>query len=175
VPLGRNGKLPAAVIPAGLQGSAGPAGPAGPSGLQGPVGPQGPAGRSALTPLQSGERIFGVFALQGQGPNLWTGVSFQVPAPGPVDSRHVVLAGNDTVTGDGCTGSTSAPVSAPGYVCMYPSVAAGTQTGYGWGALCSCADPAATGDGSPYGFLVQVNGAGSGLMTASGVWVYTAP
>ena len=178
VPLGRNGKLPAAVIPANLRGSAGPAGPVGPSGpqgAQGAQGPQGPAGRSALTPLQSGERIFGVFAVQGQGPNLWTGVSFQVPAAPPVDSRHIVIAGNDTITGDGCTGSTTAPVSSPGYVCIYPALSAGTSTGFGWGARCSCGDPAATGDGSPYGFIVQLNGAGPGLITASGVWVYTAP
>ena len=178
LPLGRNGRLPAAVIPSGLPGSAGPAGPNGPSGPQGapgPQGPQGPAGRSALTPLQSGERILGVFAVQGQGPNLWTGVSFQVPAPQPVDSRHVVIAGNDTVTGDGCTGSKTAPVSAPSYVCIYPALSAGTETGFGWGALCTCGDPATTGDGSPYGFIVQLNGLANTLVTASGVWVYTAP
>ena len=43
VPLGRNAKLPASVVPSqrGPRGSAGPQGPAGPVG---PVGPQGPAG-----------------------------------------------------------------------------------------------------------------------------------
>jgi hypothetical protein len=43
VPLGRNAKLPASVVPT-TRGARGPAGPRGPAGLQGPTGPQGPAG-----------------------------------------------------------------------------------------------------------------------------------
>jgi hypothetical protein len=43
VPLGRNAKLPASVVPT-TRGARGPAGPQGPAGLQGPTGPQGPAG-----------------------------------------------------------------------------------------------------------------------------------
>jgi hypothetical protein len=62
VPLGRNAKLPASVLPlqrgargapgpagpAGPQGPAGPAGPAGAAGPVGPAGPAGPAGPSAV-------------------------------------------------------------------------------------------------------------------------------
>ena len=56
LPLGRNGKFPASVVPPGPQGPAGPAGPVGPQGPAGlagqpgavgppgPEGPQGPAG-----------------------------------------------------------------------------------------------------------------------------------
>ena len=49
VPLGRNAKLPASVVPTrrGARGALGPpgaAGPAGPPGLQGSAGPQGPMG-----------------------------------------------------------------------------------------------------------------------------------
>ena len=52
VPLGRNAKLPASVLPLrrgergapGLPGPAGAQGPAGPQGAAGPAGPQGPAG-----------------------------------------------------------------------------------------------------------------------------------
>jgi hypothetical protein len=52
VPLGRNAKLPASVVPSqrgarGLTGSQGPAGPQGPAGLQGPAGPSGAAGPGA--------------------------------------------------------------------------------------------------------------------------------
>jgi hypothetical protein len=43
VPLGKNAKLPASVVPT-TRGARGPAGPQGPAGLQGPTGPQGPAG-----------------------------------------------------------------------------------------------------------------------------------
>jgi hypothetical protein len=144
-------------------------------GATGPAGPTGPPGRSALSSLASGERIYGTFGLQGQGPNLWTGVTFPVPAPAPVDSRHVVIAGNDTLTGDGCTGSTVDPVSAPGYVCIYPHLSVNTTSGYGWGVRCGCGDATATGDGSRFGFTVQANGPAGTLLTANGVWVYTAP
>ena len=49
VPLGRNAKLPASVVPTirgarGAQGPTGPAGPQGPAGAQGPQGSTGPAG-----------------------------------------------------------------------------------------------------------------------------------
>jgi hypothetical protein len=49
VPLGRNAKFPASVLPLrrgerGAPGQAGPAGPTGPQGPQGPQGQQGPAG-----------------------------------------------------------------------------------------------------------------------------------
>jgi hypothetical protein len=49
VPLGRNAKFPASVLPLrrgerGAPGQPGPTGPAGPIGPQGPQGPQGPAG-----------------------------------------------------------------------------------------------------------------------------------
>jgi hypothetical protein len=46
VPLGRNAKLPASVLPLqrGQRGALGPAGPSGPSGPAGPAGPVGPVG-----------------------------------------------------------------------------------------------------------------------------------
>ena len=147
----------------------------GPAGAAGKVGPAGPAGRSALSSLSSGERIYGTYGLEGVGPNLWTGVTFPIPAPTPVDSLHVVIANNDTVTGDGCTGTAENPVSSPGYVCLYTNISVGTNSGYGFGARCSCGSSVATGDGSRYGFTVQANSAGSTPIHANGVGVYTAP
>jgi hypothetical protein len=46
IPLGRNAKLPASVVPTvrGRRGATGAAGPVGPAGLQGPAGAQGPPG-----------------------------------------------------------------------------------------------------------------------------------
>jgi hypothetical protein len=44
VPLGRNAKLPASVLPRAARGATGAAGPAGPAGPQGPAGAQGPPG-----------------------------------------------------------------------------------------------------------------------------------
>jgi hypothetical protein len=158
-----------------VRGPAGANGAPGAPGAQGPPGAAGAAGRSALTPLQSGERVFGVFAVQGQGPNLWTGVSLPVPAPAPIDSLHVVIAGNDIVDGSGCTGTAANPVSAPGFVCIYIGLAVNTTSGYGFGMFCSCGSSVATGDGSRYGFIVQANGPAATLLTANGVWAYTAP
>ena len=87
----------------------------------------------------------------------------------------MVIANNDTVTGDGCTGTADNPVSSPGYVCLYTNISVGTTSGYGYGARCSCGSSVATGDGSRYGFTVQANGPASTVLTANGVWVYTAP
>jgi hypothetical protein len=47
VPLGRNAKLPASVVPRAARGATGAAGPAGPQGPQGPAGPPGSAGPGA--------------------------------------------------------------------------------------------------------------------------------
>jgi hypothetical protein len=136
---------------------------------------KGQDGQSALSPLRSGEKIYGTYAVQGPGPNLWTGVTFPVPAPTPVDSLHVVIAGNDTVSAAGCTGNKFNPTSAPGFVCIYTHFSENTTSGYGWGTFCACSNAVATGDGSRFGFTVQANGNNTNLMTAVGTWVYTAP
>ena len=136
---------------------------------------KGQDGKSALTPLSTGERVYGTYALQGPGPNLWTGVSFPIPAPTPVDSLHVVIAGNDTVSAAGCTGNKFNPVSAPGFVCVYTHFSVNTTSGFGWGTFCACSNATATGDGSRFGFQVQANGNNTNTITAVGTWVYTAP
>ena len=56
VPLGRNAKLPASVVPT-ARGERGPSGPPGAQGLQGPVGPQGPPG--AIGPAGPGAAKLG--------------------------------------------------------------------------------------------------------------------
>ena len=138
--------------------------------------------QAPAAPLQSGQTLRGTWALLEKGAGAaWTGVSFQAPAPEPVDSRHVVMlgAGGDDVPGSGCTGSASNPTAAPGFVCVYSTVAAGPVTGrFGWGAACSCADPTTTGDGSRFGFLIQIQGTsapGDPALVGAGVWAYTAP
>jgi hypothetical protein len=145
-----------------------------------PAGPRGLPGRSALATLKRGETIRGVWATGGADADSPTsarqgiaGVTFPIPAPGPVDSFHVVLAGNDTASGSGCTGSATAPVAARGFVCMYVGAAAGTVSGLGYGALATFSDSVATGDGSPYGFAVKVFG--TQYFRITGTWAYQAP
>ena len=82
LPLGRNGKLPASVVPVargargadgaqgmpgpqGPRGAAGPSGPAGPAGPAGPVGPAGPAARRIDLDVPAGTAETQVLALGG--------------------------------------------------------------------------------------------------------------
>jgi hypothetical protein len=92
--------------------------------------------------------------------------------PAPVDSAHVVMSGNDVMPGDGCSGTATAPASAPGFVCVYFGTAVGTTDARGFGAFADLSSSSASGDGSPYGFGIQVAGS---AFHANGAWAYTAP
>ncbi len=143
-----------------------------PGGTQGPQGPKGEAGTSALDSLPSGATIHGAWSLTGSSAKDTTSPTFPIPAPQQVNSEHVVVAGNDAVTGDGCTGSASDPVAGPGFVCIYVGYAIGTSSGIGFGANADPVTPTAT-DGSRFGFMIVVNGGPSWF--ADGTWAYTAP
>ena len=154
------------------------------SGPPGPAGPPGADGRSALTELRSGETVRGVYAERGQAPQIQTGISLPIPAPVPIDSRHVVATAALTVQesqdGSGCTGSFANPVAGPGFVCIYQNSAAalnlsfqGGELGYSAGADFSSFF--ATDDGSRFGFIVLNNAPAAGLMATAGSWAYTAP
>jgi hypothetical protein len=155
----------------GPKGEPGIQGPKGEPGIQGPKGEPGLPGRSALEPLRSSETIRGVWSLAQNGTGSSIGLtspSFAIPAPIPVGSKHVVVVGNDTEPGDGCTGSAAAPVAAPGFVCIYFSETFSTSTAEGLGGLGSSGEGA-----SPYGFEILINGNGDWF--ANGSWAYTAP
>jgi hypothetical protein len=143
-----------------------------------PAGATGPPGRSALSALQSGETIRGVWAVSADGAGAnsnATAVSFPVPAPQQVDSFHAVVAFNDIIDGAGCSGSAGAPVAAPGFACVYVSASAGTLNAAGAFGIRSpaFADSGAIGDGSPDGFAVLPQGIGP--WRAYGTWACTAP
>jgi hypothetical protein len=158
--------------PAGAQGLTGQVGPAGQAG---PPGQTGAPGRSASSVLQPEETVHGAWAVTGEAAasTQVTGITLPIAAPQPIDSKHVVVTGNDSVTGDGCVGTAAAPLSAPGFVCIYFATATGTTASFGVSARSDAADPMATGDGSPYGFVIDVSGSTS--FFADGTWVYTAP
>jgi Collagen triple helix repeat (20 copies) len=71
LPLGKNGKFPAAVLPGGVKGPPGAEGARGPAG---PVGPQGPAGNLGPRGLKG--------ATGPAGPKGWTGAQGPVGPPG---------------------------------------------------------------------------------------------
>ena len=159
----------------GATGAKGDPGATGATGAAGAKGDTGPPGRSALEPLKGGETIRGAWAMRGDGTSSteFAGITFPIPSPTPVDSAHVVLAGNDGQTGDGCSGTAAAPVSAPGFVCIYLATATNTTAGFGYAALSTGGSATATGDGSSYGFAIRVDGAANWF--ADGTWAYTAP
>ena len=149
-----------------------------PAGSRGATGPAGPAGRSALSALTSGETMRGVWAISSDaaaGSTQVSAIPFPVPAPQQVDSAHAVVAGNDVVDGNGCTGTAAAPVAGRGFVCAYASATSGTlNTAAGFGIRSTAfAFPAAANDGSPFGFALVFNG--TGTWRAYGTWAYTAP
>lgn len=141
-----------------------------------PAGAPGPAGRSALSTLQSGETVRGVWAVQGSEGAQRTGITLPIPAPTQIDSRHAAF--DTTLTeapaAAGCTGNVVDPVAAPGYACIYASSASDQDNNSaGYGVDCTCANPQATGDGSRFGFVIVTNAAGAHAVDGS--WAYTAP
>lgn len=176
----KNGAVTGAKVkPGSLKADAFAAGqlPSGPQGPTGVPGPRGDAGRSALETLRSEETVHGVWSLVGREPGggisyNTTSPTFPIPAPQPVNSEHVVVAGNDSVSGDGCIGSAAEPFAAPGFVCIYSSHASGTTAAEGLGALAKVGAPSST-DGSKFGFAILVEG--EETWVANGAWAYTAP
>jgi hypothetical protein len=67
LPLGKNGKFPASVVPAGARGPAGATGP------QGPAGPAGPVGASGTNATLTGVAAGGALAGTYPNPTLATG------------------------------------------------------------------------------------------------------
>jgi predicted regulator of Ras-like GTPase activity (Roadblock/LC7/MglB family) len=153
LPLGKNGKFPASVLPAGLKGPAGqegargPAGPIGPQGPQGSLGPRGlkgttgPAGPKGTTGAQGQVGPPGGFGLLNLARGTLSKVT--VSAGGAHSSsvsgsdgfplvavfdgsnnRLVVVHCNDAV----CSAPTSTPVDASTVnVGRYPSVTVGSD------------------------------------------------
>lgn len=154
----------------GARGARGVAGRPGPAGAQGGKGDTGAAGRSALTPLQSGEIVYGTVGAQGRvtGVGIETGANASLPIAAPVgltDATVTVDGGENTTT---CTGTVAAPTAPPGNVCMYPysQENATTLRGYIWGS----------GDGSvKWGFQMSWFSLAAGDSWLFATWAYTAP
>lgn len=118
-PTGEQGPAGEQGLP-GQHGAAGPAGAQGPTGPQGPQGPQGPDGRSALTPLQNGETVYGLMVVEDQvvsaGTANWqVSESFPVPAADTPSAVHI----NNVTAGENCAGSYPEPTAPPNVVCIY--------------------------------------------------------
>lgn len=90
----------------------------------------------------------------------------QLAAPVGLDDAHVVIDGVDEV-GDECSGTSTDPTAAPGYVCIYPYSEANMTANEGavWGA----------GDGTKWGFQVSLNATSTTIAYWFANWAYRAP
>jgi hypothetical protein len=167
-----NSVTPAKLNPRAKATLKGATGAQGPKGEPGIPGSKGETGHGALEALPSGGRIHGTWVLAGFESAAATSPGFSIPASDPVDSEHVVVVGNDTEPGDGCTGNAVEPTAGAGFVCVYLAHAVNTVSAEGLGAL---GDPGVpqSGDGSRYGFMIVFSG--KGYWFANGSWAYTAP
>ena len=157
--------------PRGIRGLTGVQGQPGPQGVQGVAGPPG---RSALTPLQSGETVYGtVGALHYLSANAQVAANAALPVPAPValDDAHVSVDGSDEAANE-CTGSSAAPTAPPGYVCIYPYAFVNTVAASLAGHIFGGSDAAA---GSKWGFQMTIAGLGGAGAGAFATWAYTAP
>jgi hypothetical protein len=153
--------------PRGLRGFTGPSGA---KGDKGDKGDTGAAGRSALTPLQSGETVYGTVGAQVSAPaaSIETAANAQLPIPAPValtDATVTVDGGEDTTT---CTGTNANPTAPPGNVCIYPYAQSNAETvrGWIWGS----------GDGSvKWGFQLSWVSGAADETSVFATWAYTAP
>jgi hypothetical protein len=154
VPLGKNGKFPASVLPAttpsagpeGARGPAGPAGPQGPQGLQGmkgskgTTGPQGPVGLGGGQGPPGPPGGFGLLNLGRAGVSnviVSSGAAHSATAAGSDGFPLVVVL--DTNSDDlrivhcndaTCSSSTATTLDSTGNVGRYPSVTVGSD-GFG--------------------------------------------
>ena len=151
-PLGKNGKFPASVLPAGVRGPvgsegprgpAGPAGPQGAQGIQGLKGPKGTTGPAGPVGVQGPPGPPGGFGLLNLGRSTLAKSTLR---PGAAHSSVVAGAdgfplvaifdssNNDLVVdhcGDAtCSTSTSTTLDSTGNVGRYPSVTVGSD-GFG--------------------------------------------
>jgi hypothetical protein len=152
LPLGKNGKFPASVVPGGVQGPAGPEGargPAGPIGAQGPQGIQGqkgakgttgPAGPQGATGAQGPIGPPGGYALLNLGRGNVSKVTLQAGGAHTASTTGAdgyplvaVLDANNAdlrvihCTDATCSSPTGTTVDSTGNVGRFPSVTIGTD------------------------------------------------
>ena len=154
--------------------SLGLVGPSGPQGNLGPPGPTGPAGRSALTPLQSGETISGLWGhgltVADPANDFFDIVSFPIPLAADLSDTNVdyVSAGD---TDPNCPGP---GMAATGFLCVYETDTENASTRFSFNIFKS-SDPGGPGGASKYGFAIRLEAAVAGETFTGGVYSVTAP
>ena len=154
--------------------SLGLVGPSGPQGNLGPPGPTGPAGRSALTPLQSGETISGLWGhgltVADPANDFFDIVSFPIPLAADLADTNVdyVSAGD---TDPNCPGP---GMAATGFLCVYETDTENASTRFSFNIFKS-SDPGGPGGASKYGFAIRLEAAVTGETFTGGVYSVTAP
>jgi hypothetical protein len=163
----------------------------GPQGPQGAQGPAGARGASAFDPIPSGKTVYGTMVLdewQAYGDNVT--IYSNLPAPAPVNlsfdkiiikatldllyncSGMKCLTARHQANQSFCSGTVNNPTAAPGYLCIYPTLAAVEMAddsldanSIGWGESLT----------SRLGFYINYESTASRNQDFQAVWAYTAP
>jgi hypothetical protein len=157
----------------GTPGARGATGDPGAAGATGPAGPQGPAGRSALTPLQSGESVSGVWGAAvtaaGAGEGYRAFATFPIPLAADIaPANRVYVSG---ASAPNCPGMGQA---ATGYLCVYQGYVSNATTPVD-GNIFNPAEAGGPGGASRYGFSIFLSSANAGLSNVSGTFTVKAP
>jgi len=154
--------------------SIGIVGPSGPQGNLGPAGPTGPAGRSALTPLQSGETISGVWGhgltVANATDDFFAIVSFPIPLAADLSGSNTIY-----VSAGGSDPNCPGPgMAAAGFLCVYETDTENAATRFSFNIFDSAAAGGPPG-ASKYGFAIRLGAAAAGETFTGGVYAVTAP
>lgn len=152
--------------------------PAGPPGPRGDTGAKGDPGTSVYdASIPSGKTVRGAWGGRYPTPNASTSFllsySFPTPAPVPLTSAQVNVAGTGEDSAPLCTGSFADPTAPPGKVCIYIRFDS-LETSGGFAAWALGPDGS---NANRYGFEVQIDdtGGANSNVRAEGTWAYTAP
>ena len=140
-------------------------GPAGPQGVKGDAGPAGPF----TDTLPSGKTLRGSFAAAARnnpaGALANDSISFGL-ALATAPAAHF-LKFSDPRTAQ-CPGSDAAPVAAPGHLCVYEDIGAGSR-------IVVSPDTGTPNEATRFGAAVIITNTGSNDASTIGSWAVTAP
>jgi hypothetical protein len=184
-----DGKCPAGAVAVGA--STGAVGAPGAQGPQGPMGPMGPRGVSAFEPIPSGKTVYGVIGItdnKNASDTVYLYSNLSGISSAPIPAANVVVRANETLLANcsgqsclsarmqavqtACPGTSSNPIAAPGFVCIYPT---GVRGEFGNGSISGYELYTETGVPTRVGFSFSYDTKITGMTYFEGIWAYTAP
>jgi hypothetical protein len=119
--------------------------------------------------IAPGETVIGAFSGgDGGAGTARIGLSLPRPAPAPLHSSNISVAGGDDGLGSGCSGSATNPTAPAGKACIYATDMTGVNSSFGGSAV----DDGSGEGASRAGFQAVFTGSFGFIW---GTWAYTAP